>query len=403
VAVFTYKAADAQAMRLSGTIAADTPRQARDALRERGLVVQELADVRPTGGGMRLFRVRRIRSTDAAVTTFVRELSVLLTVGVPVTEALATLASQHRGRFGPAILLLRDRVAGGASLASAMRDMPDVFDELCVSITQVGEDAGTLEFALDRLADFRERWQELRGKLATALVYPLIVVAMALFASLFLMTYVVPQILQPLIEQGQPLPLPTRVVKGASDFILAWWWLIGLIILLAACGFASIIASPRGRLAWHRFLLRIPILGDLILKQAIVRLAVVLGTLLRSGVVFVRAVQITQRTTSNLVLRDALARCERAIAAGEDIADALRRTGAFPPLVVQLFAVGQSSGKLEEMLDRLAGAYDQQVAASSQRFAAVLEPLLIIVLALVVLLIVLATVLPILEAGNAIA
>jgi type II secretory pathway component PulF len=403
LAVFTYKAADAQAMRLSGTIAADTPRQARDALRERGLVVQELQDVRPNAAAPRLLRFRRIRSSDAAVTTFVRELSVLLTVGVPLTEALATLASQHRrGRFGSVILMLRDRVAGGASLAAAMRDMPEVFDELCVSITDVGEDAGTLEFSLDRLAEFRERWQQLRGKLATALIYPLIVVMMALFASLFLMTYVVPQILQPLVEQGQPLPLPTRVVKGASDFILAWWWLIGLILLLAACGFASVVASPRGRLAWHRFLLRVPILGDLILKQAIVRLAVVLGTLLRSGVVFVRAVQVAQRTTSNLVLRDALVRCERAIAAGEDIADALRRTGAFPPLVVQLFAVGQSSGKLEEMLDRLASAYDQQVATSSQRLAAILEPALIILLAGVVLMIVLATVLPILEAGNAI-
>jgi type II secretory pathway component PulF len=404
VAVFTYKAADAQAMRLSGTIAADTPRQARDALRERGLVVQELEDVRPSGIAPRMFRLHKLRASDAAVTMFVRELSVLLTVGVPLTEALATLASQHRGRgrFGSVILMLRDRVAGGASLAVAMRDMPDVFDELCVSITEVGEDAGTLEFSLDRLAEFRERWQQLRGKLATALIYPLIVVTMALIASLFLMTYVVPQILQPLIEQGQPLPLPTRVVKGASDFILAWWWLIGLIVLLAACGFASVIASPRGRLAWHRFLLRIPFLGDLILKQAIVRVAVVLGTLLRGGVLFVRAVQVAQRTTSNLMLRDALVQCERAIAAGEDIADALRRTGAFPPLVVQLFAVGQSSGKLEEMLDRLASAYDQQVATSSQRLAAVLEPALIIVLAMVVLMIVLATVLPILEAGNAI-
>ena len=148
--------------------------------------------------------------------------------------------------------------------------------------------------------------------------------------------------------------------------------------------------------------LRIPVLGDLALKQSVVRLAVVLGTLLRSGVVFVRAVQVARRATSNLVIKDALAQCERAITAGEDIAAALRRTGAFPPLVVQLFAVGEASGRLEDVLDRLATAYDQQVATSSQRLAAILEPVLIILLALIVLLIVLATVLPILEAGNAI-
>jgi type II secretory pathway component PulF len=191
-------------------------------------------------------------------------------------------------------------------------------------------------------------------------------------------------------------------VKATSDFILNWWWLLGATVLTAATVFALFLRSARGRFAWHRFVLRTPILGDLALKQAIVCLAVVLGTLLRSGVVFVRALQIAQRTTSNLVLRDALARCERAVAAGEDIADALRRTGAFPPLVVQLFAVGESSGKLEDMLERLAAAYDQQVATASQRLAAVLEPALIVVLAVVVLVIVLATVLPILEAGNAI-
>ena len=403
MAVFTYKATTTDAARLTGTIAADSPRQARDLLRERGLSVQELADVRPKSARRILPRFSRPFASPAAHTTmFVRELSVLLTVGVPLTEALSTLATQYRGRYRSVIMLLRDRVAAGASLANAMRDQPDAFDELCVSITEVGEESGTLEQSLDRLAEFRERAAQLKNKLATALIYPAIVLAMATFATLFLMTFIVPQILAPLVEQGQPLPFPTRVVKGASDFILRWWWLIAAVVGIAACGFAIVIRSPRGRAAWHRFVLRIPILGDLVLKQSVVRLAVVLGTLLRSGVVFVRAVQVARRATSNLVIEDALAQCERAITAGEDIAGALRRTGAFPPLVVQLFAVGEASGKLEDVLERLATAYDQQVATSSQRLAATLEPVLIIVLALVVLLIVLATVLPILEVGNAI-
>lgn len=400
MAVFTYKATDGAAAALSGTIAADTPRQARDLLRERGLVVRELVDVRP--GARRHVRRLRIRALSAHTTIFVRELAVLLGVGVPLTEALSTLASQYRGRFGSVIMLLRDRVAAGASLADAMRDQPDAFDELCVSITEVGEDAGTLEFSLERLADFRERADQLRGKIGTALIYPSIVLAMASFATLFLMTFVVPQILSPLIEQGQPLPLPTRIVKGASDLVLSWWWLLLLGVLAIAGAITTVYRSPRGRNAWHRILLRIPILGELVMKQAMVRLAVVLGTLLRSGIVFVRALQIAQRTTSNLALREALGQCERAVASGEDIADALRRTGTFPPMVVQLFAVGESSGKLEDMLERLATVYDQQVATASQRFAAVLEPVLIIILSAIVLMIVLATVLPILEAGNAI-
>jgi type II secretory pathway component PulF len=403
MAVFTYKATSTDAARLTGTIAADTPRQARDLLRERGLLVHELTGLRPSSTLRLLPRFSRpFTSASSDTTMFVRELSVLLAVGVPLTEALSTLGTQYRGRYRAVTMLLRDRVAAGASLAGAMRDQPEAFDELCVAITEVGEDAGTLESSLERLAEFRERAAQLRNKLATALIYPAIVLAMALFATLFLMTFIVPQILAPLVEQGQALPLPTRVVKGASDFILRWWWLIALVTATAACGFAIALRSPRGRAAWDRFVLRVPVLGDLALKQSVVRLAVVLGTLLRSGVVFVRAVQVARRATSNFVIKDALAQCERAITAGEDIAAALRRTGAFPPLVVQLFAVGEASGRLEDVLDRLATAYDQQVATSSQRLAAILEPVLIILLALIVLLIVLATVLPILEAGNAI-
>ncbi|HEY7115767.1 MAG TPA: type II secretion system F family protein [Tepidisphaeraceae bacterium] len=405
--VYAYKAmrhergpADGARAEHSGTIAADTPRQARDLLRERGLVVRDLAAQGKARGRAGARRVSR--SIRARVTAFVRELSTLLAVGVPMLEALETLARQHAGRFRTILLLLRDQVAAGASLAAAMREHPGVFDELAINITDVGEDAGTLDASLQRLAEFRERGEQFRGRLMTALIYPAIVLTVAVAASLFLMAFVVPRILEPLIEQGQALPLPTRIVKGASDFLIAWWWLI------AACGFAlfiavaTIVRAPRGRLAWHRFLLRIPVLGDLARKQAIVRICVVIGTLLKSGVVFVRAVQIAQRTTGNLVLRQALVECERAITAGGDIAQAIERTGAFPPMVVQVFAVGQQSGRLEEMLERLAETYDQQVSTAAARLTAILEPALIVLLALVVLFIVLATVLPILEAGNAI-
>jgi type II secretory pathway component PulF len=398
--VFAYKAMDVREGERSGTIAADTPRQARDLLRERGLVVRGLSAASAPVAGLKWRRVSgRMR---AQVTGFIREVSTLLGVGVPLLEALETLARQHKGKFHTTILLLRDRVAGGASLGQAMREHPAMFDELAVNITEVGEDAGTLDASLQRLAEFRERSEQFKGKIATALIYPLIVLTLAIAASIFLMTFVVPRILEPLIEQGQDLPLPTRVVKGFSDFLVAWWW------LLAACGFAlfaafaAMLRTSRGRAAWDRFILKVPILGDLIRKQAIVRICVVIGTLLKSGVVFVRAVQIAQRTTANRVLREALVECERAINAGGDIGQAIERTGAFPPMVVQVFAVGQQSGRLEEMLDRLAETYDQQVSTAAVRLTAVLEPLLIIALALVVLFIVLATVLPILEAGNAI-
>jgi general secretion pathway protein F len=397
--VFSYKASSAVASDTAGTIAADTPRQARDLLRDRGLIIRDLSDVHASERPRRIF----FRSTSKHhVTLFLREVSTLLSVGLPLLECLETLAQQHKGPFHTNLVTLRDRMAGGLSLSAAMREQPRLFDDLCVSIAEVGEDAGTLDTSLETLAEFRSRSEQLAGRIITTLIHPIIVLTVAAAATMFLMTFVVPRILEPLIEQGQPLPLPTRIVKGASDFVVTWWPLLIGAVAAVACAIAIILRSPSGRFAWHRILLRIPLIGDLIVKQSIMRLAVVLSTLLKSGIPFVRAMQITLQTTSNLVLRDALSQCEKAVVAGEDIAAALRQTGAFPPMVVQVFAVGQQSGKLEQMLDKLATAYDQEVSRSTQRLTAVVEPLLIVLLAMVVLMIVLATVLPILEAGNAI-
>jgi type II secretory pathway component PulF len=211
---------------------------------------------------------------------------------------------------------------------------------------------------------------------------------------------VVPKLLAGLLEAGRPIPWPTRIVKGASDLLVDRWWLIALVVVAAATGLGALLRSPRGRLGWHALQLRIPLLGEIIRKQAVSRIAIVVSTLMRSGIVFLKAVQIAQRTTPNLVLRRALERCETAVHAGRDIAGALERTHAFPPTVIQVFAVGEQSGRLEEMLDRLATDYDHQVAAISQRLVAVLEPLLIIFMVLLVGLIAFATVLPMLEAGR---
>ncbi len=400
MAVFTYIASDEKAAQREGTIAADTPRQARDLLRERGLTIRDIrayeAPKAKRGGAIGRFGYRH------QTTQFVRELATLLGAGVPLIESLETIGRQHKGRFKSALLLLRDRVSGGASLAQAMREQPNVFDELAVNITEVGEDSGTLDLSLERLADFRERSQQLKGKVATALIYPIIVAVVAVAAGLFLMTFIVPKILQPLIEQGVALPLPTRIVKAGSDWLIRWGWVIGIVVAALILAGGMFLGTARGRLAWHRTLLRLPLVGELFRKQALVHMSVVMVTLLKSGIVFLRAVQIAQRTSRNQALREALARCEQAISAGGDIGPALEQTKWFAPVVVQIFAVGQQSGRMEEMLERLGAMYDQQVNSSAQRLAAILEPLLIIVLAMLVLFLVMATVLPILEAGNAI-
>ena len=402
MAVYVYTAIDAlagQAAPVRGTITADSPREARDQLRERGLTIQ---DIRQQTASKRQSRLQHYlaRRQASRVTGFLQEMSTLLAAGIPVLQALDTIARQHTGRFQRSILVLRDHVAAGEGLAEAMAHQPALFDELCRNIIEVGENAGTLETAMSRLVTFRRRSAGLKNRVATALIYPAIVLTMGLAVSIFLMTYVVPNLLSVLIESGKQLPLATLVVKTVSDFLIHWWWALLLGVITLAAGVNAALRTENGRRAFHRFQLKIPLLGELIRKQTIARMALVMATLLKSDVVFVRAVQIAQRTVPNRVLRDALEACERAVYAGRDIAVALEHTNAFPPLVVQVFAVGQASGRLETMLEDLATDYDTQVDIASTRLTAMLEPLMMVLLAISVGFIAFATILPILEAGD---
>ncbi|MHC4716355.1 MAG: type II secretion system F family protein, partial [Planctomycetota bacterium] len=231
-------------------------------------------------------------------------------------------------------------------------------------------------------------------------LYPAIVTLMGTAVTVFLMTFVVPKLLSALSASGRELPAITRAVKAVSDFLLGYGWLVAAAVLAAGIGLRLIVRTRGGRRAWHRLLLRIPLVGELVVKETIARLGVVLAALLRSGVVFVEALEVAEDTTGNVVFRDALGRCREAVAAGKDLAAPLERAGVFPPMVVRMLAVGQQAGELEAMLEKLASSYERQVAVATARLAVVLEPLLIVVLALMVGLIALATILPILEASH---
>lgn len=398
MAVFAYKAVDVDSSETSGTIVADGARQARDLLRDRRLTVHQIREVAASPAG-RWWR-RRGGASRIRLTAFFRELSTLLAVGIPLLEAVDTLAEQYSGRLRASLQMLRERIAAGASLAEAMGQQPAVFDELSVIMTEVGEDSGSLEKALGDLAEFRQRGELVKGRIATAALYPCIVLLVGIAVTIFLMTYVVPGLLSGLAQAGKPLPGPTRIVKAISDFLIHYPLPLLAGLAAAVGGVVGLARTARGRRLWHRAQLRIPILGELIRKQAIARIAVVLSTLMRSGLVFLRGLQVARRATVNRVLADALGACERAVQAGQEISDSLAATGAFPPMVVKIFSVGQQSGRLEEMLDRLAEDYDRQVATTAGRFTSVLEPVLIILLAVVVGFVALATILPLLEAGN---
>jgi type II secretory pathway component PulF len=393
--LFDYTATHEHAATQRGMIVADTPRAARDLLRQRGMRIQGLTP-RSERAQVRIQRQRHRHKT----VLFIRELATLLGVGVPLLDAIDSIAGQHRGAYHGVLLRVRDRIAAGGSLMDAMSDQPEVFDDFCINLVEVGESAGSLDTVLDRLADFKERSAALKDRVTTALLYPAIVFILAIGVSVFLMTFVVPSLLEGLAESGRPIPTITLCVKFASDLLLQH----GLALLgglgAGVLAFIVLLRQEWGRRLWHRFLLGLPIAGEMFRKQAIMRVVVVISTLMKNGLTFGRAIQIAQRSTSNLLVRDALARCEKAVNSGQDIAKAIAETGVFPSVVVQMFAVGQASGRLEEMLDRMASSYDQQLSVSAQRLTAVLEPVLIVFLVLIIGAIAFATVLPMLEAAN---
>jgi type II secretory pathway component PulF len=399
MAVYTYFGKTKNGTDAKGSVSADSPRQARDQLRARGIEVQRLTDSSASGKNKFAwsFGTTSLQSqwADAA-----QELSMLLRAGITLLESLDTLAKQQTGRFRVVLMSVRDRVAAGVSLADAMAERPDVFDRASIHLVEVGENAGNLEHVLEQLATFKLRMAETKDQVISTLIYPAFLVLFGIGAAIFLMTVVMPTLLENLQETLTVLPWPTRVVQSFSGFLVTYGWLLVLALIAALTLFWVYIRSEAGQLVWHRFLLKLPFLGPMLVKQGVARIAMIVGTLLRSGIVLTNAFDLAGKSTSNRVLRSALEECGQRMGAGENVAEALEKAGVFPPLAVRVFAVGQESGQLEEMLERLALDYDRQVSTLSKRFTSLLEPVLIVVLAVFVGFLLIATILPILEAGN---
>ena len=391
---------DQRATSVEGTISADSARAARDLLRGRGFIVESVTQRAESRKLLYWWPFRRRSRFATKRVEAIRELSTLLASGIPLLEALDSLIAQHQRGFKESLLQLRERVAAGSSLAEAMREQPQVYDELSLHMVEVGENSGTLDTVLDQLANFSERYLQLKDRVTSALFYPVVVFLLSMGVGMFLMTVVVPMLLDNLLEAGKSIPWPTRVLKTMSDTLTGYGWLIALVALLAIALFMAVLQTAQGRDLWHRFVLRIPLIGNMAVKQEISRMSLIVSTLLRSGIVLVSALEIAGRAAKNNVVKQALQTGREAIQRGQDIGEALESVQVFPPTVVQIFAVGQQTGKLEDMLQRLADNYDRQVTTLSLRLATLLEPVLIVGLATFVGFILFATVLPILEAGN---
>lgn len=399
--VFSYKAVDAGRNVVSGTLTADTPGAGREALRRRQLRPVEFSRVGFTRPRWSLGFVAA-RHGHEHVSEFARQLSLLLRTGVPVIDALDVVVREQRGRFAAILRDIRDRVVAGGTFSDALAAHPAWFGSVFCNAARVGEAAGNLDNSLRELSAYLRERQNLRAQFLTALAYPIVLAVLGTAVVIFLMSYVIPQLLTLLESSNRPLPAPTALLKGMSDFLTGNWVLLGLIALLLAAGFPMALRWPPGRRCWDTAIVRLPMLGPLIRKGLVAQFSQMLALLLRSGVPFVESVRLIRRDTRHTILADELDSMTKAVESGSDIAPTLDGSKVFPPLVVHLFSVGQATGELTEILQQLKEGYETEIRIAIARFTSALEPILIIIMSAVVGFVVFATMLPILEATRAI-
>lgn len=394
---FTYKAKKDDGSIVTGVLQAESERGALDSLGRMGVFPLELSSLREeeAAAAPAARRVRR-RARAGDVALFTRQLGDLLKAGVPVNRALRTLTEQTSNQeFSDTVAELEKAVSSGSSLHEALGKFPRLFPPLYTSMVRAGEAGGFLEDALRRLASFLEKDQELRSRIASALAYPALLVVIGTFAVGFLMVFFIPRFSEIFKKLGDDLPVPTQIVMAASGFLRDGWP-----FLLGSLAFAMLLGrraarTRSGRRILDRLRLRAPLFGDVVRKSAVARFARTLGTLLKSGVPILEALSISKEALGNEVLRDDVDEAAAGIRQGRSLAEILRRSRSFPPMVTDMIAVGEESGNLDEVLLQVADSYDTQVDRSVRVFVALFEPALLVLMAGLVGFVVISMLLPV--------
>lgn len=382
MAHFRYRAISAEGKVTRGEIEHDSVERAATQLARQGLTpvsIEPLAAGGSRGGADALARLfSRRRGSQNAIAEFTRELAIMLSSSVPLDRSLAVLQGLATdARLKEIIGAISKRVRTGGTLADAFREQPE-FSDFFVNMIRAGESSGSLEATLTRLAEHMERTKALKSTVSSALMYPAILLLVASGSLIILLGFVVPKFADMFDEMGGTLPLPTRVVMAAGNWVGSYWWLLVLLIGAAVAGVMNLLAKPEFRERLDRRLLNIPLTGDLVRKVETARLAHTLGTLLAGGVVLVNALSIALATVGNRTLRADLEQGVAALKEGKLLSNALIENSHFPPLAMHMIQVGEETGQLEPILLKVASIYDEEVSGAVKRLLALLEPVLIL-------------------------
>ena len=411
--MYAYKGIAPSGKTVNGVRDAESPKILRQALRKDGVLVTSF-ELSKGGKAARAQNAKKAgisRDVDlggflggvkkSEIAAFTRQLATLIKSGIPLTESLGALVEQVTNqRFKAQLSEVRTAVNEGSSFADSLAKYPKLFDELFVSMVRAGELAGNLDDVLTRLADFLEASQKLKSKVTGAMIYPAVMVFIGTIIIAVLMIKVIPEITKTFTQQGKTLPWNTRLLVAVSGFIGRYWLWILIGGIAAGIAFVKWKASHGGKQVWHRFVLKLPLIGPLVRTINVARFSRTLGTMLNAGVPMLRALDAAKQTMGNVILQAAVEEAKRAVTEGESLAGTLKKSGQFPPTMIHMVAVGERAGQLEQMLERVSLTYESEIDMKLSRFIALLEPLMLLGMGIVVAFIVISILQPIMDLGS---
>ena len=373
--VFTFSGTSSAGEKVAGERVAENKQVLKAALARERITANAIKEkgkefVLPTFGS------GKVSTKEIAI--FFRQFSVMIDAGLPLVQCLEILAAnQDNPAFQKALTGVRTTVEGGATLSNAMRGYPKIFDDLTTNMIEAGETGGILDTILQRLSAYVEKAVKLRQAVKSALIYPVSVISIAVLIVGALLKFVVPIFANLFAGLGVDLPAPTRFVMNLSYVVGTFWWIFAIVLIAIVLGVREIRKHPKGRYAWDKMMLNLPVFGLVLRKIAVARFTRTLGTLITSGVPILEGLAITARTSGNAVLEDSLMKVRKAIEEGRTIVDPLKECGVFPNMVTQMIGVGEATGAMDAMLQKIADFYEDEVDAATKDMLTLLEPILI--------------------------